>query len=229
VGRAGAEAPHEVGVDGAGGELTLRGAGARSGDVVEDPCELGGGEVGVEDEAGAAADRGFVAVGLEGLADAGGAAVLPDEGAVQGGAGAAVPDEAGLALVGDADRGDAGGRDAAAAQDLGDRGEHGLPQLLGVVLDPAGLREVLRELLGGAGADLEVGVDEQAGGAGGALVDGEDEVGRHAARRYHAGVRAFAGRLAAVEEGACRGDRVADHGDFGDAVATGCGANEVVW
>jgi len=22
---------------------------------------------------------------------------------------------------------------------------------------------------------------------------------------------------------------VADHGDFGDAVATGCGANEVVW
>jgi hypothetical protein len=43
--------------------------------------------------------------------------------------------------------------------------QHRAPDLLGVVLDPAGLREVLRELLVGSRDDREVGVDEQAGGA----------------------------------------------------------------
>jgi hypothetical protein len=101
------------------------------------------------------------------------------------------------------------------------------PQLLGVVLDPAGLREVLRELLGGAGATRRSASTSRQ------VVPvvpwSMARMRSDAARRYHAGVRAFAGRLAAVEEGACRGDRVADHGDVGDAVATDRGANEVVW
>ena len=52
--------------------------------------------------------------------------------------------------------------------------ERGLPDLLGGVLDPARLREVLGELLVAAGRDPAVLGDDDRGHAGGAGVDGED-------------------------------------------------------
>ena len=79
---------------------------ARAGDVVEQPGDLGAGEIGVEQQAGGGGDR----LGMPGLAQrgAGGgrAAVLPDDGAVDRPAAAAVPDQRRLPLVGDADAGD---------------------------------------------------------------------------------------------------------------------------
>ncbi len=48
--------PHQPGVDGAERELAARGAGARAGDRVEDPLQLGAGEVGIEHEAGLGAE-----------------------------------------------------------------------------------------------------------------------------------------------------------------------------
>ena len=74
----------------------------KAGDVVEQPPDLGGGEVRVEHESGARADERFVTVGAQLLAQRRGAAVLPDESAVQGLAGRGVPHADGLALVGDA-------------------------------------------------------------------------------------------------------------------------------
>ena len=52
-----------------------------------------------------------------------------------------------------------------------------LPDLRGVVLDPAGPREVLGELPVGPTAQLEALVEDEARGAGRALVDGEDHRG----------------------------------------------------
>ena len=74
--------------------------------------DLGAGEVGVDHEAGAFADEGFVAVALQAIAEIRGAAVLPDDRVVDRLAGLAVPDDGGLALVGDADGGDVVAADA---------------------------------------------------------------------------------------------------------------------
>ena len=49
-----------------------------------------------------------------------------------------------------------------------------LPDLLGVVLDPARLRVVLGDLGVGAAEHLALGAEDEGGGAGGALVEGED-------------------------------------------------------
>ena len=51
------ELPDEPGVDGAEGQLAGLGPGAGAGDVVEQPGDLGAGEVGVDDQAGLLADE----------------------------------------------------------------------------------------------------------------------------------------------------------------------------
>ena len=105
-------------------------------------------------------------------ADVGGPPVLPHDRAPRGAQGLAVPEHDRLALVGDPDALDLGG------VDLGQRGpgglEGGLPDLLRAVLDPAGLREVLRELLVALGGDAALGGDDDRGDAGRPGVDGED-------------------------------------------------------
>src|SRR6185437_15133463 len=102
------------------------------------------------------------------------AAVLPDDRVRNRHAGVAVPEERRLALVRDRDR----------ARRLDERLLRGVedapPDLLGVVLDEAGLRKVLRQLRITAAANRELLVDEQAGRAGRALVDREDELHRPA-------------------------------------------------
>ena len=67
------------------------GRGARAGDVVEQPGELGAREVGVEDEAGALAEERLEAALLQRLARRRGAPVLPDDGVADRLAGARGP------------------------------------------------------------------------------------------------------------------------------------------
>ena len=81
---------------------------ARAGDVVENPGDLRGAEIGIEQQPGLRLDHRLAAVGAELVADAGRAAILPDDRAVDRLAGRAVPDDDRLALVGDADGGDVG-------------------------------------------------------------------------------------------------------------------------
>ena len=73
------------------------------GDVVEDPGDLGAGEIGIEQQAGLRRDRASRGRRASARADSRGAAVLPDDGVVDRLAGGAVPDDGRLALVGDAD------------------------------------------------------------------------------------------------------------------------------
>src|SRR5262249_43110235 len=58
--------------------------------------------------------------------------------------------------------------------------EHALPDLLGVVLDPPGSREVLRQLRVAPAYDVQHLVDDEARGPGRALVDREDHEWRSA-------------------------------------------------
>ena len=160
-------------------------------DVLKQPLDLGTGEVGVDDQSGPLADQVLTTLLPELIAALGGAPVLPDEGAVDRLAGARVPGEDGLTLVGDPDRAQLRPLDSG----VGDRGSchpagH-LPDLRGIVLDPARTGEVLFELRVAAAGDPTLEVEDEAGRAGGALVDGED----HEFRDRRAEVLPLAGYL----------------------------------
>ena len=87
------------------------------------------------------------AVGAEAIAFLSGAAILPHDGVGDGPAGLAIPQQRGLALVGDADGGDVGGGESGFFQRGLGGGELGFPNGPGIVLDPAGFGENLREFL----------------------------------------------------------------------------------
>ncbi len=104
--------------------------------LAEQPLDLRAREVRVEHEAGRVAHQRQVAGVAQLVAARRGAAVLPHDGAVQRRARRARPGDDRLALVGDADGGDRLVERGAAARasTVDDRG----PDLVGVVLDPAG-------------------------------------------------------------------------------------------
>ena len=139
--------PNEPGLHGAKQQLARLGLFPRAGHVVQNPFQLGGGEIGVNDKAGLLAEFLRQAFGLELVAVGAGAAALPDDGVVNGLAGVTVPHDGGLALVGDAD-----GRNVrrAGSHLVHSRKCHaqlGGPDLIGVVLHPARFGEILGKLL----------------------------------------------------------------------------------
>ena len=73
------QAIDEPAVDRAEGEFAFLGARRGAGDVVEQPGELGAGEIGIEEQARFRGHHLFAAFVLEAGAEGGGAAVLPDD------------------------------------------------------------------------------------------------------------------------------------------------------
>ena len=168
------EVPDQPGVDGAEGQFAALGAIADSGDVVEDPLDLGGRKIGVKDEAGFGGDLFSGAALFQSAAQRSGAAVLPDDGGVDGFAGGAVPEDDGFTLVGDADGRRCRGRRLSLGEHLACAGELGGEDFKGVVLDPAGLRIELLELVLGHSGNCAGVIEEDGARAGGALIEGED-------------------------------------------------------
>src|SRR5205823_1628911 len=80
----------------------------------------------------------------------------------------------GLALIRDANARDLSRRHFRFFERALDGGLHRLPDRGGLVLDPTGSREHLAKLLRGAAANRQRLVDDERGGSGGTLVDGED-------------------------------------------------------
>ena len=154
----------------------LSGAGPLHGtrDVLQNPLQLGAGEIGVDDETGLAPDHRGVAGFSQPVARPGGAAILPDDRVADRLAGFAIPDDGGLALVGDADGGDVGGGEPGLLECVG--GDSGLrgPDFIRVVFDPAGLREELAKLLLGDGDDGALVVEDDGARTGRALIESED-------------------------------------------------------
>ena len=96
-----------------------------------------------------------------------------------GPAAGALPEHDGLALVGQADGGQARGSTPAAASACGTTAATAPPDLLGVVLDPARPRVVLRQFLGRAAERTAGDVVDHGPRAGRALVDGKYIGERH--------------------------------------------------
>ncbi len=168
--------PDQPAVDGAEQQLATASAFAAAFDVIENPLDLGAGEVGVDHQSGGLADVVFHAVALELVADRRALAALPDDGVVDRTAGYLVPDDGGLALVGDADGGHLLVGDAGLGQGFDEHAALGRPDFHGVMLDPARLRVDLRELALGDGHHVGVAVQHDGAGTGGALVEGDDEL-----------------------------------------------------
>jgi hypothetical protein len=119
---------------------------ARPGHVVEQPRELGRGEVGVEYQSRLLRDARLEAARAQPIASGGGAPVLPDDRVGDRRPGRAIPHHGGLALVGDADRGDVRRLDVGARHGFHRHGKLGAPDFSRVVLHPAWLRKDLAEL-----------------------------------------------------------------------------------
>jgi hypothetical protein len=147
----------------------------RGADMIEHPRELGGGEVGVDHQPGDLADTAL----MPGLSQPGAvrrcAPVLPDDGAREGLERATVPDDEGLALVGDSDRAHIARPGAGGCEGLTGCSLNRRPDLLGVVLDPTGLRIVLGDLAVPLAPDLSIESDCDGSRAGRALVEAEHD------------------------------------------------------
>ena len=169
--------PQQKAVDGAEREFARFGRGPRTIDVIEQPGDLAGGKIRVEDQPGLGGYRGFMTAVAECLAKIGGAPVLPDNGIVDRLAGGAVPDNRGLTLIGDADAGDIAGRKPRLRHRRADGGNDGLPDFFRVVLDPAGRWKYLPEFLLGDGERLQCRIEHDRARRSRTLIDG-DECGR---------------------------------------------------
>ena len=155
-------------------QVAALGTRAHAGHVVQDPLELCGREVGVDDQPGLLPDQVGQAAGLQLVAVLACAAALPDNGVVDRLAGVTVPDDGRLALVRDADGGDVLRRRADLVHGRQRHAELGRPDLVGVMLDPAGLGEILGELLLRDAAHLAPGVKKDAAVGRGARVQRHD-------------------------------------------------------
>ena len=137
------EAEQEEAVHRAEGQFALLRPRAGARHLFEDVGDLGGGEIGIDEQAGASADQRAMAFRLKAGAGVGRAPVLPDYGAVDGAAGGALPHQRRLALVGDADGGDVGWHSPCLPQHRAAAGKHRVPDVLRFLLHLAGGREML--------------------------------------------------------------------------------------
>ena len=185
------QAPQEEGVDGAGAEFAGLGTPPRALHPIEDPGEFRRREIRIEEKPGPRGDGGFGSRLAKVGAGIGGPPILPDDRAMHRLAGLAVPDDDGLALVGDAERRDIGRPDPGLANRGATGGDDGAPDFLGIMLDPAGLRKILRQFLLRDADHLHRPVEDEGPRRGGSLVYGEDVGGAHAAvpRAGHPGER----------------------------------------
>ena len=104
----------------------------RTGNVLQNPVNFRAGEVGVDDKAGLIPDGLRQALFFQRIAVFRRSAALPDDGS--------------RPLIGDADGGDVVGPGVDLAHGLDGRSVHGGPDLVGVVLHPAGFGEDLGKL-----------------------------------------------------------------------------------
>ena len=167
---------------------------------LQDPGELRPGEVGGQGQPGRLAiPVGSVRrPGGQPVADPLGSGVLPDDRRVDRLAGGTVPDDCGLALVGDADGDDIGrfgvGPGQRRPDDLAGVG----PDLVRVVLDPAGPGKVLGVLELVRRDRTSIVIDQQAAAAGGALVD-RDDIPGHSRHPLRFAISLGARRLSKVD------------------------------
>ena len=170
MGLAAGEVPDEPGFHGAEQQLSPLRLLRRSGHVFQDPPELGAGEIGVDQKAGALLHQGSQSPGGQLVAVVRCAAALPDDGVAHRPPRVPVPDDGGLPLIGNADGGNIPGGKAALLKGLPQGLELGLEDLHGIMLHPSGPGIDLGKGVLGNGRYASHTVEHNGSGAGSALV-----------------------------------------------------------
>ena len=173
------ELPHQPGIYRSETQFSGFGLFTGAGHVVQNPFDLGAGEIGIDDKARLLPDLIYQSPGLELVAEGRCTAVLPHDGIVHGYAGLGIPHDGGFPLVGNADGGDGLAVDAHLGDGLGNDSRLGRPDFHGVVLYPARLREILGKLHLGHGTDVAFVVEDNGPGGTGSLVQGKDVLTCH--------------------------------------------------
>jgi len=161
-------------IDGAEHELAPFGAGLQFGMFAEEPGEFGSGKIRIEHKTRLFADERFGAACPQFVADAARAAALPDNRIVHGLSGRALPHDHSLSLICDADCRDLPGLDLRRIDGTASSIELGLPDLFGIVLDPARLGENLPERNLFYADDDAIVVEQNGPGRRRALIQGEN-------------------------------------------------------
>ncbi len=183
------EPAHEPRIHGAEADLPGDGAPAQIGHVLQGPHDLRAGKIGIEEQARAPRDCPLQTAGVQRLADLGRAAVLPYKRRAQRRASLPVPEHRGLALIRYSDGRDAPRLHPCLRQRLARSRKLRVPDLFGVVLDPAGPGIVLRKRFLGEAQEPSLFVEDDRAGAGSSLVECEDAI-------PHAGDYSSASRFA---------------------------------
>jgi hypothetical protein len=167
------ELPDQPAVHRAKGQFAVECLRACAGHMVQNPFELGTGEIGINQQAGAGLNcwrqTAFAQIEAGGFRPA----VLPDDGVMNRDASAAVPDHRGFALVGDADGANVAGREPGFDERLACGGQLTAPNGHRVMFDPTRLRVDLWQLLLGKCNDTAIRIKNNAARTGSALVKGE--------------------------------------------------------
>src|ERR1700691_750942 len=166
--------PKQPGVDRAEGQTTGFGELAGIWYLTQNPGDFAGGEISVDQQAGALPNQIFVASRFEFLAKGGCPAILPDDRIVDGLSGGTVPDDGGLALVCDADSSYVARFCTSLGQGFKGNRDLRCRDLFGIVLNPSRLRKDLRELTLGHGSDGAAIVKHEGSGTCGALIESEN-------------------------------------------------------
>ena len=139
--------PHEPRIHRAEQNLAARGLFACALDMIEQPLDLGAGEIRIGHEPGRAADVLGKPVLDQPVHNIGGAAALPHDGVVDGPSGGFIPQNGGFTLIGDADARHLGRGNVRRGEHLQHGGVLRGPYLHRVLLDPAFMRVVLGQLV----------------------------------------------------------------------------------
>ena len=168
------EPPKQEGVDGAERKLAGLRRCASAFDAIEQPGDLGGGKIRINEKPGFAGDIRLVPVAAQRLAIVGGAAILPDDCVVDRPAALPVPDHHGFTLIGDADAGNVFCADASLRHRRTNGGHDRRPDLFGIVLDLARRRINLVQFLLRRGERPQLCVEDNRAGGGRALINRDE-------------------------------------------------------
>ena len=175
VAPAAGQPPQQPTVDGAEGKLARFSGGSGARHLVEQPGQLGGREIGIEEQARRGRYAELIPGFLQLAAGLGGAAILPDDRAMDGPAGAAVPDDRGFALIGDADAGHWLASIPATFMAARAAAQCRRPDLLRVMLDLTVSREMLSEFELAPAVHRQLRIENNRAAGCGALVKGKNE------------------------------------------------------
>ena len=142
--------------------------------MIENPFDLGAGEVGVDQQTGVLPDVLLMARRLEFLTDLRGTAALPDNGVVNRAPGVLFPEDGGLPLVGDADAGDLIRGEVALRHHFRQYPGLGSIDLQGVLLHIAGTGIDLGQFLLSRGNDVSLVIEYHGPGTGCALIQSDN-------------------------------------------------------